>query len=715
MSMLIHIDDHALNVEPGITILQAARQNEIDIPTLCDFPGLPSHGSCRMCIVEIQGRANTPTSCTTPVEDGMVIYTHSNKVQTLRTELLQMLLAEHPSGCLFCPEKDRCDECMITLRKASVTTGCGSCPKDNQCELQSLAEKYGIEKPEYPIHYRMIPVEKRDPFFDRDDNLCILCGRCIRVCEDLHFASTLAYTKRGTHTLVDTAFHLTHLETSCTFCGACVEVCPTGALAEKTRKWDGAPERETASTCPLCSIGCQIKVLSKKERVMGTLPNRAAGTNVLCVKGRFGITELVNHPTRLKQPQKRAEQTWLGVGWDEAIQSAAEKLSACPPERFEMHISADCTTEDLYVAKRFAHEVMGTSEIYSSGLAGSGQAIDILFGLLKDSQPLESVNDASVFVCLGLEDRYAQSVVEVYLHKAKNRGAKIVTIASRGSSLSLYADEWLRVEPGEEVRLMIKLVEQTGTDPREPRESVSSALGRAAALLQQSSAPVILLGPALLSHPENKDALRLVAEMAQNLRARLIVLPDQANLGAALRLGLGRGGPHHGMRDPQVLYLIGEAVPDEGVGEPFILYQNLYPPAAGHGVDLLLPTTAFTEEHGTYIDYAGRVQETHPAVQPPGGALPSWMILSRIARQMGAVGFDYTCIEDIQAEIPGFAQSWQPLPENGETKVGEDVLDCPSEQIGAHRYMGFPLTQWVGGLRTLYSEETNGRAHEPNS
>ncbi len=714
MSVLIHIDGHPLNVEKGITLLQAARQNEIYIPTLCDYPGLPSHGSCRICIVEIEGRQNTPTSCTTPVEDGMVIFTHSAKVQSLRLELLQMLLAEHPSGCLFCPEKDRCDECMITLRKAGVTTGCGSCPKDSQCELQAMAERYGVEKPGYPIRYRMVPVEKNDPFFDRDYNLCILCGRCIRVCEDLHFANTLTFTRRGTDALVGTAFHRTHLESSCTFCGSCVEVCPTGALSEKTRKWDGKPERETTSTCPLCSIGCQIDLQVKKDRVIGSLPYHSAGTNALCVKGRFGITELVNHPTRLRQPQKRAGETWLGVGWEEAARIAAEKLTACPPERFEMQVSADCTTEDLYVAARFAREVMKTSRIRTTAQAHYGDGIDSVSRLLKQSSPLACMLEAPAVLCLGLEDQYAQSVVEVQLHQAQKRGAKIIACSTRKQRWNSYADEWLQVEPGKEPSLVQALVELTGQDNSPAAQVEPSALVRVANLLQQPDRPVILLGPAVLAHPENKILLQSVETLAHNLHARVIALPEQGNLAAALQLGICPSEPVQAGPDLDVLYLIGEAVPPLSGSQPFVLYQNLYPPAAGSMADLLLPTTAFTEENGTYINYAGRAQTIHPAVSPKGEALPSWMILCRIAQQMGVPGFDYTCVEDIRAEIPGFIEQ-QALAETSERLAS--TISIPLSQASApyeHSYMGFPLAKWVEGLRMLYPEETNGRVHEPN-
>lgn len=697
--VLIHIDQRSLWVDKGVTILAAARQNGIAIPTLCDFPGLPSRGSCRMCIVEIQGRANTPTACTTPVEEGMVISTQSPKVRALRAELLQMLLAEHPSGCLFCPENGHCDECMVTLRKAGVTTGCGSCPKDEQCELQALAAEYGVKKPVYPLHYRMLPVEKHDPFFDRDDNLCILCGRCIRVCEDLHFINTLTFTRRGTHALVGTAFYRSHVESSCTFCGTCVEVCPTGALSEKTRKWEGKPERETATTCPLCSMGCSIHLLSKQERVIGSLPNRDAGASVLCVNGRFGITELVNHPSRLKQPQKRAGNFWQAVGWDEAIASAAQRLAACPPERFELRISASSTSEDLYVAYRFARDVMKTGKVCTTAPARFGNGLSSAARLVQASQPLERIDAASAVLCLGLDDPYASSVVEAHLHRAKNQGAKIVHLSARKPAWSGYADVWLEAVRGQEANL----VGQLAAPPEHPAGLVKPA----ADLLRQAGLVVILVGPEFLAHPDSGVVLPAVEELARDLGAQVIALPEAANLNGALRLGLCSTAPTGG---PDVLYLIGEALPAVLPGDPFVIYQNLYPPAGEAAADLLLPTTAFTEEEGTFIDYAGQVRSIHPAVPAPGETLPSWMILSRIARQMGAQGFDFTSVEDIwqaaQAEFPGFPA----LPALREAVLPAGAGEMPLPEVGPceRTYLGISLVERVEGLRSLYPDTING-------
>jgi anaerobic selenocysteine-containing dehydrogenase len=210
--------------------------------------------------------------------------------------------------------------------------------------------------------------------------------------------------------------------------------------------------------------------------------------------------------------------------------------------------------------------------------------------------------------------------------------------------------------------------------------------------------------------------------LVQNLSARVIVLPEEGNLGGVLLNGYP-SNPVPDRQNLEVLYLIGQPIPLLPSSQPFILYQNMYPPVGEPMADLLLPTTTFTEENGTYVDYAGCVQTIHPAVKPLGEALPSWMILSRIAHQMGMQGFDYTCVEDIQAEIPGLTDALQgdrPINRQGFTTIGErsahtGAISQPQlNPAGEHSYMGFPLAHWVDGLRMLYSEETTRRVHESN-
>lgn len=700
MTVHLLIDEISIDVEKGTTVLQAARQNDVYIPTLCDFPGLPSHGSCRMCIVEIQGRMNTPTACTTLAEEGMVIQTNSPKVQALRAELLQMLLAEHPSSCLFCPEKSHCDECMVTLRKAAVTTGCRSCSKDNQCELQGLVEKIGLSQADYPVRYRLLATQKNDPFLDRDNNLCILCGRCIRVCAENHFSTSIDYAKRGSETLIGAAFGQTLLESGCSFCGACVEVCPTGALSEKTRKWDGIPDQETITTCPFCSAGCQVSLLSRQGTVIGSLPAHQAGTDNLCVKGRFGITELVNHPSRLKRPQKKAGPEHLFISWDETIRLAAEKCSDCPPDRFKMIISGDCSVEDLFVAGKFTRDALKSDQIYASSAFLAADDADPRYRLLKKSHPLNILTESSAILHLGLDGDFSESVAAVKLHQAQNNGAKLIAIDSGSHRPSQFADLWLRPLPGQELNLLHDLLRLTsGPDALVLSDAISTdhpaPVLQASQLMKAVANPVIVLAPSFF----NTECCAAVEQLSNLLNARVIIIPEGNHLVGNLTLA-----SHPQLappwQPPQVLYLIGENIPAQLEGQPFILYQNITSPDSSIAADLILPMVAFSETGGTRLDISGQVRQFHPAVPAPGEALPSWQILARIAQKMGVPGFDYQSLADVQTEMASHAVSF----------AGR----YPSSE---HGYMGFPLTRWVEGLRWLVPpeiEETRN-AHVHNS
>lgn len=712
----IQINGQNLQVERGLTVLEAARQHEIEIPTLCDYPGLPPHGSCRLCVVEIEGRANTPTACTTPVEDGMSVRTHSPAVMALRKELLQLLLADHPSSCLYCPEKDRCDECMITLRKAGVTTGCGACPKDEQCALQALAEQYEIRQPAYPIRYRMLPAVHSDPFIDSDPNLCILCGRCIRACQEQRAANTLTYQGRGADAQVSTAFQRGRLAATCTFCGACVELCPTGALTEKTRKWDGKPERATASTCPLCSIGCQIDLLSKGERVMGSLPNRKAGTEGLCVNGRFGITELVDPAARLKTAQHAAGGARQPAALEDAVRLAAERLSSCRPERFALQISAGCSNEDLYVARQFSRQVMGSSPVLASAWRRYGGALDDIARRLPASVSLETALSGpvenAVILSIGLDDRYTQSVAGALIFRARKRGAAHIALSAGPSPVPDGCDLRLHAARGDLAAALDELAQKIaglirakdGTFPKN-----GSVIDAAARMLAQAGTPVIILAAQALAHPQNAALLDTVQALTASLGARVSLLPAEGNLAGALHLGLlDAPADSH----PDVLFLIGEAPPIPQPGGPFVIAHTLAEPdALVEG--LLFPAAAFSEQHGTIIDYAGRVQAFHPAVPPPGDALPAWQLLSKIALQMGAPGFDYDCMEDIhraaQAEFPGFPAHLPP-----EAGAALPLRRAPASGSGwqAPDYMGMALAQRVAGLRSLYPTDPRVSADE---
>ena len=326
--MKLIIDGKRVEAEGKKSILDVARDNDIFIPALCDHPLLEPFGGCRLCLVEIQGRRGFAPSCCTYAEEGMEVKSDSFQLRKMRQEILGLILTEHPDACLICTEKKNCDEYKSTIRKVGEVTGCVLCSNNGRCKLQDVVEAVHIEKIDFPSVYRNHEVKKNDAFFDRNYNLCILCGRCVRVCHEVRGASAISFVYRGSRAVVGTVLDRSLLESGCQFCGACVDLCPTGSLTERAIRYETLPDGTGKTICALCSMGCALKIELRKGKILSSQPldDGLVNRGQACVKGRFTIRDLVSSSQRILRPLIRKNKELEEVSWEEALDYVAQRL-----------------------------------------------------------------------------------------------------------------------------------------------------------------------------------------------------------------------------------------------------------------------------------------------------------------------------------------------------------------------------------------------------
>jgi|LDZT01.1.fsa_nt_gi formate dehydrogenase alpha subunit len=436
----VTINGKEVSAYEGQTILEVATENGIHIPTLCAMPELGfTPGSCRVCVVEVEGLPNLAASCVYPVRDGLVIHTHSERVIKARKAVLELLISNHPLDCMTCEEA-------------------------GSCALQDLAYELGVKESRFQREERKIPLDESNPFITRDLNKCILCGRCVEICNEIQQSHAIDFGYRSAKTKIIAGTDDGLRYSQCVSCGQCVAVCPVGALIDKSAQGQGRfwEFQKVHTTCNYCGCGCGFDLNVKDGKVVKVTSNPDSVVNGinLCVKGRFG-NDYIHRDDRLKTPLIRKNGKLEPASWEEALDLISTNFSKIKSEHGSDSLavlsSAKCTNEENFLLMKFARAVLGTNNVdhcarlcHSATVAGLAQA----FGSGAMTNSIKELANASAIYLTGSNTTENHPIIALEIKKAVTKnGAKLIVADPREIELAKYATLWLRQKPGTDVAL----------------------------------------------------------------------------------------------------------------------------------------------------------------------------------------------------------------------------------------------------------------------
>ncbi len=445
----VTIDGISVDVAPGTSVMRAAATAGVDVPKLCATDSLEPFGSCRLCLVEIDGAKGTPASCTTPVSDGMVVRTQTDKVAKLRRGVMELYISDHPLDCL-------------------------TCSANGDCELQDMAGVTGLREVRYGsgvdagANHLDAPKDTSNPYFTFDGSKCIVCSRCVRACDEVQGTIALTVDGRGFASKIAAGSDVGFFDSDCVSCGACVQACPTATLQENTVIELGVPTRSVETTCAYCGVGCSFRAELRGDELVRMVPSKTGGANEghSCVKGRFAFG-YASHPDRVLEPMVRDSlaEEFRPVSWDEAISFTARRLLEIQGEHGRGSIgaitSSRCTNEEVYVVQKLVRAAFGNNNVDTCARvchSPTGYGLKQTFGTSAGTQDFKSVAASDVIVVIGANPTDGHPVFASRMKRRLREGAKLIVIDPRRIDLvrtpHIEATHHLQLAPGTNVAVV---------------------------------------------------------------------------------------------------------------------------------------------------------------------------------------------------------------------------------------------------------------------
>src|SRR5476649_2577637 len=456
----LEIDGHEVTVPEGTSIMRAAMELGTKIPKLCATDSVKAFGSCRLCLVEIEGRRGTPASCTTPVEAGMSVRTQSDKLAKLRKGVMELYISDHPLDCLTCSANGDCE-----LQDMAGAVGLREVRYGFEGANHVYANKDGQLNPLFAVK------DESTPYFTFDPSKCIVCSRCVRACEEVQGTFALTISGRGFDSRVTPGMSESFLGSECVSCGACVQACPTATLTEKSVIEIGQPEHSAVTTCAYCGVGCTFKAEMRGEEVVRMVPYKDGKANRghSCVKGRFswGYT---NHRERILNPmiRNKISDPWREVSWDEAFDYAASEFKRIQAKYGRTSIggitSSRCTNEETYLVQKLVRAGFGNNNVDTCARvchSPTGYGLKNTLGESAGTQNFDSVMKSDVIFVIGANPTDGHPVFASQMKRRLRQGAKLIVADPRTIDLvrspHIEAAHHLKLKPGTNVALINSL------------------------------------------------------------------------------------------------------------------------------------------------------------------------------------------------------------------------------------------------------------------